>query len=98
MQSFWRSITRHYVIKHSPELKTDFKCSRSKVEFCHKSQQDLAPQKRQILYIFYVFYVNRLMSNSLEFHVLCPLLSRKKQKNIRFFFIIKFHLRQISSL
>ena len=33
------------VVKHSLELKTDFECSRSKVEICYKSQQDFASQK-----------------------------------------------------
>ena len=32
------------VIKHSPELKTDFEFSRSKVEICLKSQQAFASQ------------------------------------------------------
>ena len=35
-QKFWRSIVS--VIKHSPELKTDFDCSCSKVEICHKKK------------------------------------------------------------
>ena len=59
-------------------VKTDFECSRSKVEICYKSPQDFTSQKRgrQSMHCFYVYCI---MSNTLElFDVLFSTLSRRK--------------------
>ena len=85
------------IIKISPELNTNFECNQPRLEFCHKSKQNVTTQRRwrHILY-FCMNNVARLLPVDVTWRFMSHIVDWKTENYKKLFFVKLHHI--LSSL